>query len=58
MSDQNLYLNQNTKEEVAFKLMLKIAQTEKIYTKDALLDLYVECLEAVKGLRASPEVRE
>ncbi|WP_185834271.1 hypothetical protein [Vibrio cholerae] len=58
MSDQNLYLNQNTKEEVAFKLMLKIAQTEKIYTKDALLDLYVECLEAVKGLRPSPEVRE
>ena len=40
----------NTKEEVAFKVLTKITYGKK-YTKDEILDLYVECLEATSGNR-------
>jgi len=52
MSD--VTINTNTKEEVAYKLAVKIAKEGKIYNDRAkLLDLYAECLEATSGLRVS-----
>jgi hypothetical protein len=51
MSDSDAVLNVNTKEDVAYKLLHRIAHTEKQRSKKALLDLYAECLEATSGKR-------
>ena len=51
MSDSGAVLNANTKEEVAYKLLHRIAHTEKQRSKKDLLDLYAECLEATSGNR-------
>ena len=50
MTDQ-VELEVASKESVAFSLTLKIAQSEKVYDKKGILDLYAECLKATSGLR-------
>ncbi len=41
----------NTKEEVAYKLLVKISKIEDLSTREGVLDLYAECLEATSGQR-------
>jgi hypothetical protein len=47
-----VFINTNTKEEVAYKLMARIAKSERILDKrEDLLKLYAECLVATSGNR-------
>ena len=48
-----VHIGENSPEEVAHKLMIKIliAEEKKPLTRDYVLDLYAECLYAARGHR-------
>ena len=60
---QSIHIAENSREQIAYKLMKDIANAEAmVFHKDPgqgyqsanrkwILDTYVECLEAVKGIR-------
>ncbi len=52
-----VHIGENSREEVAYKLMLRIFKEEKDAKKDraSILDLYAECLSAASGHRNFPK---
>lgn len=45
-----VHIGENSPEGVAYKLMLSLAQADANTRKEAL-ELYAECLDAVRGIR-------